>query len=282
MKTVVITGASTGIGRACAERMDQLGWRVLAGVRKDADAESLRASGSDRLEPVMLDVTNDQHIEAVRAQLAKDGRGLDGLINNGGIAIGGPTEGLPMDQWRRQFDVNFFGQIALTSALLPQLREAGGGIVNVSSMGGKVSQPFMAPYCASKHALEAWSDALRLEVAPFGVSVSIMEPGNISTEIWGKGAGYVQDVRKYLNEEQLELYGGMIKSFERAISKRAQGTGAHPDLCADVAEHALTASRPKTRYLVGRDAKVGVTARRFLPDRVMDFAILRELKLRER
>ena len=194
MKTALITGSSTGIGRETALHLAGLGWRVLAGVRKEADGRSLAEEAKSRglagpVEPVIIDITKPEQIEAAATQAANaaGARGLDALINNAGIPIVGPVESLGMDRWRHQFEVNFFGHIAVTRAMLPLLRVARGRVVLVSSIAGLIGQPFLSPYSASKHALEALGDALRIELAPDGIGITLLEPGAIKTPIWKRG-----------------------------------------------------------------------------------------------
>ena len=187
MKSVVITGASTGIGRACTLYLDELGWRVFAGVRKAVDGDALRDLASDRLVPLILDVADEAGVaraaDEVAAVVGDDG--LHGLVNNAGIAVGGPLEFVPLEDVRRQFEVNVFGLLRTTQAMLSMIRAARGRVVNVSSQGGKVAAPYFGPYCASKFAVEAMSDSLRRELKPWGLHVSVVEPGAIDTAIWG-------------------------------------------------------------------------------------------------
>ena len=223
-------------------------------------------------EELLLDVTDDAQ---VRVAAASVGESVDGLVNNAGIAVAAPLEFLPLDQLRRQFEVNLIGQLAVTQAFLPALRHARGRIVNVSSIGGRSALPFLGAYAASKFALEAVSDALRLEVAPFGIHVSVIEPGSIATAIWEKGAETANQISSEMPPEAPELYGARIMAFRKAAA--AAGSRGEPaDAVARVIEHALTAAKPKTRYLVGRDAKRRARVER-LPDRVRDRMLSRYL-----
>ena len=181
-KTVLVTGASTGIGEATALRLKGAGWDVLAGARKDADLERLRAAG---VTPVRLDVTDPQTIAAARAELGD--RALGGLVNNAGVAVSAPIEFVPLDDLRHQLEVNLIGQVAVVQAFLPALREGRGRVVNVSSIGGRIALPMVGPYAASKFGLEAVSDSLRREVRPWGIHVALIEPGAVTTPIWDKG-----------------------------------------------------------------------------------------------
>jgi NAD(P)-dependent dehydrogenase (short-subunit alcohol dehydrogenase family) len=274
---VLISGSSTGIGRASALRLDRAGFRVFAGVRNRADAESLDADGSDRLEPVILDVTDEVTIEATRARIDEvTGGRLAGLVNNAGVAMGGPIEALSLEGVRQQLEVNVTGQLAVTRAMLPMVRAARGRVVFMSSIGGRSALPYLSPYAASKHAIEAIGDSLRREMMPFGVEVSIVEPGAVATPIWEKGGREAAELRQRATPEQVEAYGEVMERFEQLFIEAGK-QGVAPDEVAKVVEHALTAERPKTRYVVGRDAKLRAAVGRFLPDRIMDRAIARRL-----
>ena len=280
-RAVLITGASTGIGEACAKDLDARGYRVFAGVRKAADADRLSQAGSHRLTPVLLDVVDSESIAGahgvVRDALG-DGR-LVGLVNNAGIGVGGPLEYVPIDRLRHQFEVNVFGVVAVTQRFLPMLREARGRVVNMSSIAGRTASPFLAPYAMSKFALEAFSDALRRELNPFGIEVSCVQPGVIETPIWDKAVKDVDEMRAELPPEATTLYGRAMDSVYGFLFRT--GRQAIPaSAVAEVVHHALTAKRPKTRYLVGRDAKFQAQLVRFLPDRFYD-ALVRRLFLRE-
>ncbi len=272
--SVLITGASTGIGRACALHMDRLGWRVFAGVRQDTDAASLRAEASDRLVPVKLDVTSAASIQdvlsIVNTALAEDG--LSGLVNNAGIPYGGPVEYLSLDQVRRLFEVNYFGVIAITQAFLPLLRKARGRIVNMSSVGGMVSSPFVSPYSSSKFALEALSDSLRMELRPWHMHVSVVEPGAIDTPIWGKGGSVLQGLIDHAPEEGLRLYGEAIRGME----PRVRPHGISTDAVTRAVAHALTSAHPKTRYPIGFEGAL-VRFVSYLPARLRDWLIVSQL-----
>lgn len=223
-------------------------------------------------EELLLDVTDAAQ---VRDAAARVGESVDGLVNNAGIAVAAPLEFLPPDQLRRQLEVNLIGQLAVTQAFLPALRQARGRIVNVSSIGGRSALPFLGAYAASKFAFEAISDALRLEVAPFGIQVSVIEPGSIATAIWEKGGETADEIARAMPPEAAELYGARIAGFRKAAA--AAGRRGEPaDAVARAIEHALTAAKPKTRYLVGRDAKRRARVER-LPDRVRDRMLSRYL-----
>jgi len=256
-RTAIVTGASSGIGQACAVRLARAGWRVLAGVRREGDAP-------EGTEELLLDVTDAEQIRDAAERVDE----LNGLVNNAGIALGSPLELVPVDQLRHQLEVNLVGQVAVTQALLPPLRRAKGRIVFMGSIAGRSALPFLAPYAASKHALEAVADSLRLELKPFGIPVSIVEPGSIRTAIWGRSAARADELAATMDSEVAELYAERVAAFRSVALKRGEG-GAPADRVAEVVEEALTAERPHARYLVGKDAKLRAGFER-LPDRLRD------------
>jgi NAD(P)-dependent dehydrogenase (short-subunit alcohol dehydrogenase family) len=260
-RLALVTGASTGIGRACATHLTGLGFHVLAGVRRDADAQALAALGA---EPLKLDVTQPKDIAAATERAGGD---LAALVNNAGIAITGPVESVPIDEWRRQLEVNLLGQVAVTRALLPAILHARGRIVNISSIGGRVAGPLFGPYSASKFGLEAMTDALRREIAPHGVKVVSVEPGGIATPIWEKGLNRAGEAMRDMTDDARRRYAGVIAAI-RQEAERLSREGLPPSAVAEVVGRALTAPRPRTRYVVGREARVQATLARILPDRV--------------
>ena len=273
-KAVVITGASSGIGRACALRLDELGWQIFVGVRTQADAEALRQA-SPRLTPLFLDVTQPDTI-AASAQIVSEvvgPTGLFGLVNNAGIARGGPLEFLPIDELRRQFEVNVLGQIAVTQALLPLLRAGRGRIVNMGSISGKIALPLLGPYAASKFALEALTDALRIELSFWDIHVSIIEPGPINTPIWAKSLSTFETMTKAWPPQAQDLYGQAMEVVRKVINQSAQNAAPVDEVVRAVI-HALTARRPKTRYPVGRWAATTIWLFKLLPDRLRDWLIM--------
>ncbi len=275
---VLVTGASTGIGEACALHLAALGFQVLAGVRQAADGERLAADGGGAVRPVTLEVTDAQSIAAAAEAVATmTGGRLAGLVNNAGIANAGPLELIPIDELRRVLEVNVVGQVAVTQAMLPMLRAARGRVVNVGSIGGRVAVPLLGPYAASKFALEAITDALRREVAAQGIKVSIIEPGGVRTPIWGKAQADADRLEGDLPPEAERLYGGLMRAI-RAESERIAVEGLPPRAVAEVVAEALTAERPRARYPVGRDARGRSIAARVLPDRVLDRLIARALR----
>src|SRR5215467_11646846 len=274
MKYVLVTGASTGIGEACALRLDRLGHRVYAGVRSEKHAAALREQGSDRIVPVFLDVTDQEQIDAVAKQIADDGGSLDGVVNNAGIGRGGPLEYLPLETWREQLEVNVLGQVAVTKAVLPFIRAAGGRIVFIGSIGGRVATMLMGPYAASKFAIEAIGESLRSELHPWDIKVSVVEPGAIKTAIWDKGRQEADRLERVLPDEARTRYARHIAAIRKGIEMQDR-QGASPDTVAAAVEHAMFSRRPKTRYLVGTDARVQSLLVRWLPDRPREAFIRR-------
>lgn len=274
---VVVTGASTGIGAATALHLDRLGFHVFAGVRKVSDGAALKAGATDRMTIVLLDVTEPASIEAavrtVQTEIGQDG--LAGLVNNAGISVNAPLEFLPLDMLRRQFEVNVVGQIAVTQAFLDMIRHARGRIVNIGSTSGRLSIPMGGPYCASKFAMEALTDSLRMEVGPWGIEVALVQPGAIDTPIWEKSLAAGDELLESLPGRMMDLYGSLVKRIKDGARNSAKGA-VPAQRVADCVAHALTARRPKTRYLVGKDARIQMLLT-WLPDRLRDKLILRML-----
>lgn len=277
---VVVTGASTGIGESCARRLDRIGYRVFAGVRSPEAAARLRENSSERLTPVMLDVTDESSIAsaAVTVHEYVGERGLRALVNNAGIAVPGPLEYLPIDDLRHQLEVNVVGQVAVTQAFLPMLRRDHGRIINMGSISGILATPFIGPYAASKFAIEALSDALRVELRPWGIEVVLVEPGAVATPIWDKGQSFADDLEARLPREAHERYDEAIAAV-RKFAADADSRGVPPEAVAKVVAKALRVKRPKARYLVGKDARLQKTVARVLPDRARDRVLAAYLKL---
>ena len=277
--TVVVTGASTGIGAACALDCVARGMTVFAGVRDPRAGETLARKAGPSLIPITLDVTVErsiaQSVETVQRVVGE--AGLGGLVNNAGIVIGSPLEVIPLLQLRKQLEVNVIGQIAVTQAFLPLLRRGRGRIVNMGSIAGRGTIPLLGPYSASKYALEALTDALRMELQPWGIRVSIIEPGAIATPIWEKSAKEAEGLEASASEEAKALYAEAVIRIRAAIADASQRAIA-PDAVARAVYHALTASRPHTRYLVGSDAKLRAWMVKWLPDRIQDKLLLWALK----
>ncbi len=273
---VVVTGASTGIGAATARELARRGFHVLAGVRRGTDADALRATN---LEPIMLDITNEAEIAALVKHIADDPerRPLRALVNNAGIGVNAPIEALPLSEWRRLFDVNLFGHVAIMQALLPALIESCGTVVNISSVGGKVAMATYGPYAGSKFALEAVSDALRREVEPLGVKVIVVEPGAVTTEMLGRVAVTGERIISGMTTEQRGRYATLMHSVI-AQAQAAIPKGVPAEEAGRVVADAITSKRPRTRYTVGRDAAIIVRLARFLSDRMLDSLLARSLK----
>jgi NAD(P)-dependent dehydrogenase (short-subunit alcohol dehydrogenase family) len=257
MRAALVTGASSGIGAACALRLVASGWRVFAGVRREGDAPA-------GTEEILLDITDADQIARAAEQIAE----LDALVNNAGIAIAMPLEFIPADELRRQLEVNVVGQVAVTQAFLGHLRRSRGRIVFVGSIAGRSALPFLGAYAASKHALEAIADTLRVELRPFGIEVSLVEPGTIRTPIWTKSAQLADSLANDAPPQLGELYGDRIGVFRRVAAERG-AKGGSVEAVVDAVENALTRERPRTRRLVGRDAKIRFGIER-LPDRLRD------------
>src|SRR3984885_5444516 len=268
---IVVTGASTGMGAATVKELARKGFHVLAGVRHEADAEALRGLGIEGIEPCILDITVESDVAAIADRVASDPlhRPLRALVNNAGVAINAPVETLPMDEWRRQFEVNLFGHIAMTQALLPALLNNSGTVVNISSVGGKFALPTYGAYAGSKFALEAVSDALRREVSDVGIKVVVVEPGAVKTEMAERGIATAQGLEANMTSAQRERYADITA----AVAGQARSfnvTGVSAEHAATVIAKAATASHPRTRYTIGRDAAILVRITRVVSDRILD------------
>jgi NAD(P)-dependent dehydrogenase (short-subunit alcohol dehydrogenase family) len=270
MANVLITGTSTGIGEASATLLAERGWTVFAGVRRAEDGDRLKAQVTGDVRPVILDVGKRDDITRVVADIEREvgAAGLQGLVNNAGIGVGGPFEYLTEDDWRWVFDINFFGVIALTKAALPLLRDGEGRIVHIGSVGGRVAAPGLGPYSASKHALEALAESQRAELDGSGspIRVSLIEPGEVKTAIWEKADSDAGEIEGRLDDVGRERYQWLI-DLSRGFIDEGRSNGVAPVKVAAAIEHALTADRPKGRYLVGPDAKLAGHLLTRLPDR---------------
>jgi NAD(P)-dependent dehydrogenase (short-subunit alcohol dehydrogenase family) len=276
---IVVTGASTGIGAATVNELARSGFHVLAGVRREADADALRGLGIEGIEPCILDITVASDITAIADRVARDPqrRPLRALVNNAGIAINAPVETLPISQWRQQFEVNLFGHIAITQALLPALLNSSGTVINISSVGGKVALPTYGAYAGSKFALEAVSDALRREVGAAGVKVVVIEPGAVKTEIAERGIATSEGLKANMTVAQLTRYSEVIDAV-MAQARSFNETGVSAEAAAVVIAKAATASRPRTRYTIGRDSAILLQVSRFVSDRLLDRIVRLNLK----
>jgi NAD(P)-dependent dehydrogenase (short-subunit alcohol dehydrogenase family) len=278
---VVVTGASTGIGRATALLLDRKGYRVFAGIRKQADADELSRTGSDRLTPIAIDVADEQSIALAGQQVAEalGDHGLVGLVNNAGVGGGGgPIEHMSLDDLRAALEVNLVGQVAVTQAFLPLIRKGKGTIVFLASIGGRVASPFMSPYNTSKFGVEALGESLRHELRPWEIDVVVVEPGSIDTEIWGKGAETMRDRVERMPDDARRLYGKQLARFGEVIRETA-GRGIPPEKVATVVWKAISSNNPRHRYLVGTDAKIGGRLKGVLPDRVFSRLAGRQMKM---
>lgn len=269
MKTVVVTGCSSGIGKVSALLLVKKGFQVFAGVRKQEDAEQLRSEAGPNLVPLLMDVTNGDSIAKAASEVEQQSNGLDGLVNVAGIGVAGPVEYVSPEDLRYVFEVDVVGQIAVTQAFLPLLRKSRGRIVNISSVGAHIAIPFGGVLTACKAAFGLLSDALRLELRPFGVRVCTIEPGAIYTPAVEKTLGDVEGVIRRLPPQGALRYGDMLRKFtQRAYDRERHGSS--PEVVAQSVHHALTAARPRIRYVVGKGARQMTLLPRLLPDRVLD------------
>ena len=277
---VLVTGASTGIGRATALRLDAEGYTVFAGVRKDADARELAQAGSDRLAPVTLDITKADQIESARERIAEPlgDAGLVGLVNNAGVGGGGPVEFMELDELRAALEVNLIGQVAVTQAFIPLIRKAKGTIVFIASIGGRVAGPFMTPYNTSKFAVEALGECLRHELRPWEIEVVVVEPGSVDTQIWSKGNERLREALGEIPDDARRLYGRQLLRFAEVINETAS-RAISPEKVAEVIHKAISTENPKHRYLVGTDAKIGARLKGALPDRTFSKLASRQMKM---
>ncbi|WP_328609876.1 SDR family NAD(P)-dependent oxidoreductase [Amycolatopsis sp. NBC_00345] len=273
-KLIVVTGASTGMGASAARELARQGFHVLAGVRRDQDADAIRTTG---IEPVILDITKSEHVKALGARVAADPRALHALVNNAGIQVNGPVEALPMAQWRWVFEVNLFGHIAVTQALLPALLRSKGRVINISSVGGKAAMPTYGAYAGAKFALEAVSDSLRREVSPLGVPVVVVEPGGVRTEMAARGITTANHLATQMTPEQDARYGSLVQATNSLMSSGTE-SGLTADAAARVIAKAVTTRRPRTRYTIGRDAALITRLTRLLSDRTLDRVIAANLR----
>lgn len=268
-KTFVITGCSTGIGRALALKLASDGHKVWAGIRKQEDYQKLvleAGNSAVHLNPFLVDVA---HVHTIASAVEKIEGSVDVLVNNAGIAVGGPVEALTMEDWRRQFDLNVFGLIELTRCLLPRIRESHGRILQMSSISGRFAPPFMSAYSASKFAIEAFTDSLRREMIPHGVEVIAIEPGPIRTEIWQKSIRETESRLTSIPEHLKQVYGEQMTELQRLIQK-AVARAAEPSLVVEKVLHASFAEEPRTRYPVGPGISLFAFVCRILPDRWLD------------
>jgi NAD(P)-dependent dehydrogenase (short-subunit alcohol dehydrogenase family) len=276
VRTVLVTGASSGIGRATVRRLDGAGWKVFAGLRRADDAAALRAEGSERLEPLMLDVLDPEAIAVAAERVGAEPGGLDGLVDNAGAAVAGPLEALPIEDFRRQVELNLTAQLAVTQAMLPAIRVARGRVVLISSIGGRVALPMTGAYHAAKFGLEGLGDSLRQELAPWGIKVVLIEPGSIDTPIWSRGEEDADRIFVAASPRIRELYGATVERYRQVVRETAE-RGVPPEKVAARIEHALEVRRPRARYPVGLDAQVMTRLKPLLPTPVLDRLIARAM-----
>ena len=272
MPSVLVTGASRGIGRAIAEHLASLGWAVIAGVRSEQDAEALTAADPQRISGVLLDVTDADQIAALSQTLPAR---LDAVVNNAGVVVSGPMETVTSDEWRKQLEINVIGQLAVTRAVLPRLRESRGRIVFISSVNGRMSMPLIGAYAASKFAIEAAADALRMELRPWKIPVVVVEPAQTDTDMWRTADAMVLEAEAALSSEHRALYAKHIAGMKKAVPV-SQRLAVPTEKVAAVVEEALTARRPRPRYVVGLGPRAQVAIMTKVPTRVRD-AVLRRV-----
>lgn len=263
---VLVTGASTGMGAATARELAARGFYVLAGVRRESDGEAIKA---DNIEPLILDITKTDQVAASGERVAADKRPLRVLVNNAAVQVNAPVETLPIDEWRRLFEVNLFGHIAMIQTMMPALLKSKGRIINISSVGGRIAMATYGAYAGAKFALEAVSDSLRREISQFGVQVVVIEPGAVKTEMAGRGAAATTHHLAGLTPDQEKRYSPMVKAVI-AQTAHHMVDGLSAEKAALVIAEAATARKPKTRYAIGRDSAILTRAAGFLPDRVLD------------
>lgn len=264
MPTVLVTGGARGIGQSITEHLARSGWDVIAGVRSEQDAEAV--SREPCVTAVLLDVTSAAAVEALADALPPR---LDAVVNNAGIVVAGPMESVTSEDWRKQLEVNVIGQLAVTRAVLPKLRESRGRVVFISSINGQLSFPLMGAYCASKFALEAAADALRMEVQPWGVSVVVVEPAQTATDMWHTAPEMVVETEEAMDPAQRDLYAKHIAGMKKRIPL-SQKMAVPAEEVSAVVERALTAKRPRARYIVGLAPKVQVALMTRMPARLRD------------
>ena len=269
MPSVLVTGAGRGIGKSIVGHLASRGWDVVAGVRSERDAGVVTALSPQRISSVILDVTDAGHIAKLESSLPER---LDAVVNNAGIVVSGPMETVSPEDWREQLEINVIGQLAVTQAVLPRLRKSRGRVVFISSVNGQLSMPLVGAYCASKFALEAAADALRMELRPWHIGVAIVEPAQTDTDMWHTADDMVDQVEAKLTAEQRDLYARQIAGFKKRIPL-SQKLAVPAEKVSAVVEEALTARRPRARYVVGVGPKVQVALMTNLPTRMRDLAL---------
>lgn len=275
-RAVLVTGASTGIGYACVQTIANAGFIVFAGVRNDADARRLSQLHAN-VRPLALDVTMHEQIAAAADTIQAADVQLCGVVNNAGVAVAGPLEYLPLEDFRRQFEINVFGALAVTQAMLPLLRQSRDArVIFMSSVSGQIAPPFVGPYASSKFALEAMADALRMELSAFGIRVAVVQPGNVRTPIWQKGRDAKDALIARMPQQAATHYAHAVDALVR-VTEREESTGIDPQIVADAVLRALTVPHPKARYPVGNPPAWQRRLASLLPERVRDRLILRTM-----
>jgi NAD(P)-dependent dehydrogenase (short-subunit alcohol dehydrogenase family) len=269
MPSVLVTGAGRGIGKSIVGHLASCGWDVVAGVRSERDADVVTALSPQRISSVILDVTDAGHIAKLEASLPER---LDAVVNNAGVVVSGPMETVSPEDWREQLEINVIGQLAVTQAVLPRLRKSRGRVVFISSVNGQLSMPLVGAYCASKFALEAAADALRMELRPWHIGVAIVEPAQTDTDMWRTADDMVDQAEAKLTAEQRDLYAKQIAGFKKRIPL-SQKLAVPAEKVSAVVEEALTARRPRARYVVGVGPKLQVALMTNLPTRIRDLAL---------
>ncbi len=269
-KSVLVTGASSGIGEATAIHLAHKGFHVYAAARSFEKLKTLDGLGGGRITPLAMDVTDEASIAKVMEEISAKGTELYGLVNNAGVSVMGPIEQVPPADWRRQYETNVFGLVNVTRAVLPQMRAAGRGrIVNIGSLAGRIAAPFQGVYASSKHAVEGLSDALRRELVPHGVKVSVVRPGFINTPF---GAQEQEELEQYTGEGQ--PYAEQVKIF-KAWHAKGHPNGEGPIVVAEAIHHALTADRPNSRYTVPKKMLGFLMLRNLAPSVLTDWIFMR-------
>lgn len=265
---IVITGTSTGIGNATTKELASRGYFILAGVRREIDADAIRA---ENIEPIILDITNETHIANLVKRLQEDPekRPLRALINNAAIEINAPLEVLELSKWRKQFDVNVFGQVAMIQALLPALFHSRGTIVNISSISGKAAMARYGPYASTKFALEGLSDALRRELEPFGIKVIVIEPGGVTSPMSLQVRQKAAQITSEMTAEHRNRYGPMMHAMV-SLAESYIKNAVSAEKAAEIIANTLAGKKPRTRYIIGKDAAMIRFMNWLLPDRWLD------------
>ncbi|MDT5279561.1 MAG: hypothetical protein QOJ20_756 [Mycobacterium sp.] len=269
MPSVLVTGAGRGIGKSIVEHLATRGWDVIAGVRSERDAATVTALSPQRVSSVILDVTDAGHIAALQESLPER---LDAIVNNAGVVVSGPMETVSPAEWRKQLEINVIGQLAVTQAVLPRLRRSRGRVVFISSVNGRLSMPLIGAYCASKFALEAAADALRMELRPWHIGVAIVEPAQTDTDIWRTADDMVERTEATLTPEQRDLYARHVAGMKKMIPA-SQKLAVPAEKVSAVVEEALTARRLRARYVVGVGPKLQVALTTNLPTRMRDLLL---------